>query len=270
MEIRPVGGRTTTDLVADKAFISCSGETPYNKEGLLQGHAIDSALSEAGLQQAEAAGRYLKDVRFSRVFVSDMLRAVQTAESILKHNSSCLGLQMVRDPLLKEKMSSNLPSFGIAEGRKVKELKEMAEAAGQTFPGFTPPNGETQEQVKQRVQEFLEKMLQQVGSERCRDGGQDGPLETCPVEGKPDNGLRDVPVHVLVVTHGALMCVAVRYFVEELGCCVPQGCDKAYMFSLSPNTGVCWFILTVKEEQQRFVLSGIRCVFVHRADHIKH
>ncbi|XP_054865290.1 probable fructose-2,6-bisphosphatase TIGAR A isoform X1 [Amphiprion ocellaris] len=184
-----------------------------------------------------------------------MLRAVQTAESILKHNSSCLGLQM---------------SFGIAEGRKVKELKEMAEAAGQTFPGFTPPNGETQEQVKQRVQEFLEKMLQQVGSERCRDGGQDGPLETCPVEGKPDNGLRDVPVHVLVVTHGALMCVAVRYFVEELGCCVPQGCDKAYMFSLSPNTGVCWFILTVKEEQQRFVLSGIRCVFVHRADHIKH
>uniref|UniRef100_A0AAQ5ZSA8 TP53 induced glycolysis regulatory phosphatase a n=1 Tax=Amphiprion ocellaris TaxID=80972 RepID=A0AAQ5ZSA8_AMPOC len=244
-------------------LIRCLGETPYNKEGLLQGHAIDSALSEAGLQQAEAAGRYLKDVRFSRVFVSDMLRAVQTAESILKHNSSCLDVE-------SSQWSVVFQSFGIAEGRKVKELKEMAEAAGQTFPGFTPPNGETQEQVKQRVQEFLEKMLQQVGSERCRDGGQDGPLETCPVEGKPDNGLRDVPVHVLVVTHGALMCVAVRYFVEELGCCVPQGCDKAYMFSLSPNTGVCWFILTVKEEQQRFVLSGIRCVFVHRADHIKH
>uniref|UniRef100_A0A3Q1I525 fructose-2,6-bisphosphate 2-phosphatase n=1 Tax=Acanthochromis polyacanthus TaxID=80966 RepID=A0A3Q1I525_9TELE len=244
------------------------GETPYNKEGLLQGQAIDSALSEAGQQQAEAAGRYLKDVRFSHVFVSDMLRAVQTAESILKHNSSCLGLQMVRDPLLREK------SFGIAEGKKVKELREMAEAAGQTFPGFTPPNGETQEQVKQRVQEFLEKMLQQVGSKRRsdggQDGGQDGPPETCPVEGKPDDGLKAVSVHALVVTHGALMCVAVRYFVEELHCCVPQGCDKAFMFSLSPNTGLCRFILTVKEEQERFVLSGIRCVFVHRADHVKH
>lgn len=41
------------------------------------GQAIDSALSEVGLQQAEAAGRYLKDVQFSNVFVSDMLRAQQ-------------------------------------------------------------------------------------------------------------------------------------------------------------------------------------------------
>lgn len=84
---------------------TCSGETPYNKEGLLQGRlcmrlqdllpymlsmckllylpvlyvgqAIDSPLSEIGLQQAEAAGHYLKDVQFSNVFVSDMLRAQQ-------------------------------------------------------------------------------------------------------------------------------------------------------------------------------------------------
>lgn len=41
------------------------------------GQAIDSPLSEIGLQQAEAAGRYLKDVKFSNVFVSDMLRAQQ-------------------------------------------------------------------------------------------------------------------------------------------------------------------------------------------------
>ncbi|XP_008304649.1 probable fructose-2,6-bisphosphatase TIGAR A [Stegastes partitus] len=244
------------------------GETPYNKEGLLQGQAIDSPLSEVGLQQAEAAGRYLKDVKFSNVFVSDMLRAVQTAETISKHNSSCLGLPMVRDPLLKEK------SFGIAEGKKVQDLREMAKAAGQTFPGFTPPNGETQEQVKQRFKEFLEKMLQQIGAEHWHHRGQDetscsAPPETSPVEGTADDGLRGVPVHALVVTHGAYMCVAVRYFVEELHCCLPQGCDKAHMFSLSPNTGLCRFILTVGEEQSRFVLSGIRCVFVHRADHVK-
>ncbi|TNN24805.1 putative fructose-2,6-bisphosphatase TIGAR A [Liparis tanakae] len=55
----------------------CSGETQYNKDGLLQGQAIDSSLSETGRQQAEAAGRYLQDVQFSNVFVSDMLRARQ-------------------------------------------------------------------------------------------------------------------------------------------------------------------------------------------------
>lgn len=42
-----------------------------------KGQAIDSRLSEIGQQQAEAAGQYLKDVKFSNVFVSDMLRAKQ-------------------------------------------------------------------------------------------------------------------------------------------------------------------------------------------------
>ena len=30
----------------------------------------------------------------------------------------------------------------------MQDVKEMAKAAGQSFPGFTPPNGETQEQVR--------------------------------------------------------------------------------------------------------------------------
>ncbi|XP_041795363.1 probable fructose-2,6-bisphosphatase TIGAR A [Chelmon rostratus] len=244
------------------------GETQYNKEGLLQGQAIDSPLSEIGLQQAEAAGCYLKDVRFTDVFVSDMLRAQQTAEKILKHNSSCSGLQTVCDPLLKEK------SFGIAEGGRVQDLRDMAEAAGQSFPGFTPPEGETQEQVKQRVKEFLEKMLQQIGAKHWHDRGEDetpvcASPEASPVEGKADDGVRGVPVHALVVTHGAYMCVAVRYFVEELDCSLPLGSDKTHMFSLSPNTGLCRFILTLRKEDTGFKLSGIRCVFVHRGDHVK-
>lgn len=232
------------------------------------GQAIDSPLSDMGLQQAEAAGRYLKDVKFTDVFVSDMLRARQTAEKIMKHNSSCSALQMACDPLLKEK------SFGIAEGGRVQDLRDMAKAAGQSFPGFTPPEGETQEQVKGRVKEFLEKMLQQIGAKHWQDRDEDKspscvPPEAPPVEGKADDGLGGVLVHALVVTHGAYMCVAVRYFVEELHCSLPPGSDTAHMFSLSPNTGLCRFILTVRKEDDRFKLSGIRCVFVHRGDHVK-
>ncbi|XP_061826201.1 probable fructose-2,6-bisphosphatase TIGAR A isoform X2 [Nerophis lumbriciformis] len=116
------------------------GETQFNKDGLLQGQAIDCPLSEVGLQQAADAGRYLKDVKFTNVFVSDMLRARQTAETIMKHNSSCLCLQLVCDPLLKEK------SFGMAEGQCLQDVKEMAKTAGQSFLDFTPPQGETREQ----------------------------------------------------------------------------------------------------------------------------
>ncbi|XP_030281291.1 putative fructose-2,6-bisphosphatase TIGAR A isoform X1 [Sparus aurata] len=242
------------------------GETRYNKEGLLQGQAIDCPLSETGLQQAEAAGCYLKDVTFSCVFVSDMLRAQQTAATIMKRNSSCSALQMVRDPLLKE------ISFGVAEGGRLQDVKEMAKAAGQSFPGFTPPGGETQEQVKERVKEFMEKMLQQIGTEHDRwedETSISAIPETSPVEGKADDGVRDIPIHALVVTHGAYMCVAVRYFVEELHCALPPGSDRAHMFSLSPNTGLCRFILTMRKEQDGFKVSRMSCVFIHRGDHVK-
>ncbi len=43
---------------------------------------------------------------------------------------------------------SFLQSFGIAEGGRVIEMKNMAKAAGQPLPEFTPPDGETMEQVK--------------------------------------------------------------------------------------------------------------------------
>ncbi|CAB1423450.1 unnamed protein product [Pleuronectes platessa] len=220
------------------------GETRYNKEGLLQGQAIDAPLSEVGLQQAEAAGRYLKDVEFSNVFVSDLLRARQTAETIMKHNSSCSSLQMALDPLLKE------ISFGVAEGET------------------TAGRGETPEQVKERVKEFMENTLQQLGAEHWHHSTE---VETCPsaVEGRADDGVGGVPVHALVVTHGAYMRVVVRYFVEELLCALPQGSDRAHVFSLSPNTGLCRFVLSVRKEENGFQLSGIRCVFVHRSDHVK-
>ncbi|CAN9498711.1 unnamed protein product [Ophioblennius macclurei] len=244
------------------------GETPYNKEGLLQGQAIDSPLSEVGLQQADAAGRYLKDVKFTNVFVSDMLRAKQTAEAIVKHNSSCATLLMACDPLLKER------SFGIAEGKPVKELREMAKAAGQSLPEFTAPGGETQEQVTERVRAFMGKMLQQVGVENLHDKGQEegtseAPDDALPAEGKADDGLGGVPLHALVVTHGAYMRVAMQYFVKEWRCGLPRDCDEAHMFSLSPNTGLCRFVLAVKREDGRFAPSRMRCVFAHRGDHVK-
>uniref|UniRef100_A0A8C6SVW4 TP53 induced glycolysis regulatory phosphatase a n=1 Tax=Neogobius melanostomus TaxID=47308 RepID=A0A8C6SVW4_9GOBI len=241
-------------------------ETIYNKKGILQGQAIDSPLSDTGFKQAEAAGHYLKEVKINSVYVSDMLRAQQTAETILKHSHSCSALPINLDYLLKER------SFGITEGRQMKELKELANTAGQSFLDFTPPGGETKEQVMERFKTFWEKLLQQIGDKHWdADSGSNLPLAQIqtPVEGKADDGLQDVPVHVLVVTHGAYMCEAVRYFLEELNCSIPLLSNKSHMLSLSPNTGLCRFIVTLEKENGRFRLAQIHCVFIHRVDHLK-
>lgn len=58
------------------------------------GQAIDSPLSETGLQQAEAAGRYLTDVTFSNVFSSDMLRAQQVRCGEASHGEQSLNVKM--------------------------------------------------------------------------------------------------------------------------------------------------------------------------------
>ncbi|KTG41833.1 hypothetical protein cypCar_00006534 [Cyprinus carpio] len=47
------------------------------------GQKIDSPLSEIGIHKSEAAGQYLRDVKFTNVFVSDMKRAKQVSRNIL-------------------------------------------------------------------------------------------------------------------------------------------------------------------------------------------
>ncbi|KAK2867155.1 hypothetical protein QQF64_022834 [Cirrhinus molitorella] len=243
------------------------GETQCNKDGLLQGQKIDSPLSEIGIRQSEAAGQYLKDVKFTNVFVSDMKRAKQTAEIIVRNNRTCHDIELVADPQLKER------SFGIAEGGRVIEMKNMAKAAGQPLPEFTPPEGETMEQVKVRIEDFLKAMFQRIANDH-QDKIQNGetfiPDETDRVPaGLPDDGVLNVPVHALVVGHGAYMSIAMKYFFEDLKCPLPRGLDPAQRYSICPNTGMCRFIITVKCSNVGHALSGMKCVFINRRDHIK-
>ncbi|NP_001139916.1 CL005 protein [Salmo salar] len=246
------------------------GETQYNKEKLLQGQWVDTSLSEPGLQQAEAAGMYLRELRFSNVFVSNLQRARQTAEIIMRNNVHSSGVEMVFDPLLRER------GFGIAEGRPKEDLKNMANRAGQSCRDYTPPGGETLEQVRLRCKKFLKSLYQHmvddhgcsgqssaaVGREaRTGAAGTDGPLP-----GLPGDGMEGVPLHALVVSHGAYIRVAVRHFVEDLQCSLPQGLKMSKVLSACPNTGISRFVLTVSPTESGRALFAVRCVFTNRKD----
>ena len=58
------------------------GETPWNVEGRLQGHA-DIDISEKGRQQAQKVAKRLADTPIDVAYSSDLARAWHTAEIIL-------------------------------------------------------------------------------------------------------------------------------------------------------------------------------------------
>nr|XP_023694377.1 fructose-2,6-bisphosphatase TIGAR isoform X1 [Paramormyrops kingsleyae] len=238
------------------------GETQYNKDKLLQGQGVDAPLSDTGMQQAEAAGRYLRQLKFTNVFVSDLQRARQTADIILRNNLHSSDVEIVSDPLLKER------SFGIAEGRPVEDLKNMARAAGLSCPEFTPPEGETPEQVKLRIKAFMETLVHRMAVEHCSNGQLGAELQGPPA-GLPDDGVRVLAPHALVVSHGAYMRVAVRYLVEDLHCGVPCDAKLSHVFSACPNTGMCRFVVTLPASKPHLPSAAIRCIFVNRKDHLK-
>ncbi|XP_038156120.1 fructose-2,6-bisphosphatase TIGAR B [Cyprinodon tularosa] len=240
------------------------GETQYNRDKLLQGQGVDMPLSETGVQQGEAVGKYLRDVKFSKVFVSNLQRAVQTAELILKNNTHCSGMEMVSEPLLRER------GFGVAEGRHKEDLKNMANAAGQSCRDYTPPGGETLDQVKLRFKNFLQvlfkEMLDMSGSSGQETpslalSAEDAAMASCDFQG--------ASAHVLVVSHGAYIRVAIRHLVEDLKCSLPAGAKTSQLFSPCPNTGISRFVITLSRTESGPVLSAARCLFTNRKDHLE-
>ncbi|XP_054480764.1 fructose-2,6-bisphosphatase TIGAR B [Anoplopoma fimbria] len=254
------------------------GETQYNRDKLLQGQGVDTPLSETGLEQGDAVGKYLKDNPFHNVFASNLQRAVQTAEIILKNNTHCSGTEVVLEPLLRER------SFGVAEGRHKDDLKNMANAAGQSCSDYTPPGGETLDQVRLRLKKFLKVLFKQMLDEHGRSGpdASAGASEAgdaangtaaaasdaAPVRSAGD-GLEGVPVHALVVGHGAYIRVAVKHLVEDLKSSLPAGVKMSQLLSPCPNTGVSRFIFTLSQSESGPVLSACRCIFTNRKDHLE-
>src|SRR5262252_2144935 len=88
------------------------GETAWNRERRYQGWT-DTPLSTAGLQQAEAAARELKEHPLVAVYSSPLQRARETAAII----ASVHGLDVVTDPAFKEL------GFGEWEGLTLDEAR---------------------------------------------------------------------------------------------------------------------------------------------------
>lgn len=245
------------------------GETRLNKEKILQGQGMDEPLSETGFKQAAAAGSFLNNVLFTHAFSSDLTRTKQTIHGILEKSKFCKGMTVKYDSRLRER------KYGVAEGKALSELRAMAKAEGKECPVFTPPGGETLDQVKVRGKDFFEFLCQLIlkeGSEK----GQLSPevpgdcLETSLAEifplGKNCSAefRAGLAASILVVSHGAYMRSLFGYFLTDLKGSLPATLNRSELSAVSPNTGISLFIVDLEEGAQ----PAVHCVCMNLRDHL--
>lgn len=135
-------------------YLTRHGQTEWNIEKRLQGRG-NSPLTQEGIKKAEELRERLESVDIDVIYTSPIERALHTAQ-ILKGNKdieviSCEGLMEM--------------SFGTYEGRRTEEIsRENPEwninliMEGNTT--MAAPEGENLAQVRQRVKEAMDDLLQ--------------------------------------------------------------------------------------------------------------
>lgn len=119
-----------------KLYVLRHGQTNYNKEGIFQGDK-DIELNEEGREQARITAEELKNIKFDKVYVSPLKRAVETAKIVTEN-------ELEIDDRLKER------SFGRLEGKKViPDYEERVEEF----------QIETIESLEKRVGSFLKEIF---------------------------------------------------------------------------------------------------------------
>jgi broad specificity phosphatase PhoE len=109
------------------------------------------SLTEKGKQDAAMAGRLLRNVKFDKVYTSDLIRTIQTQKIALPEVES-EALYMLREV-----------NVGNLLGRLVEDcVAEYGESyfANRDVTNFAPYGGESREMLQQRIRKFLTMMEQ--------------------------------------------------------------------------------------------------------------
>lgn len=154
------------------------GETEQNIKKTYYG-TMDVSLNEEGVNQSLKASRYLEGVIYDKIYCSERLRAIETAEIILRDREGSL----ILDSRINE------INFGIFEGKTYEEIKryypEEQTEWENDWKGFCPQGGESYVMFYERVKSFMEFIK----------------------EGAEEN--------ILIVTHGGVIRTVYAYILNE-------------------------------------------------------
>ena len=152
------------------------GQTEENVKSTYFG-ALECDLNNVGIEQAKSCGDLLRNIKFSRVYISERNRTLQTAKIIASHE------EFIKDSRINER------DFGSFEGKSYEEINalypEEVEKWNENWKEFSPPKGESFVKFYERVKAFMEH-LKELHEE-----------------------------NVLVVTHGGVIRAAYCYILDE-------------------------------------------------------
>lgn len=144
-----------------KLLIIRHGQTDANVSRQLQGSRLDQSLNEVGRSQAEAVLPLLQKEQVDAVYASHLKRAYETAEIITNH----LGLEVRPTQLISEKDFGELTSKTWDQAHQEFGNEQLRELDRAHAYDYRPYNGESVDQVKERIGIFLDQVQQRHPSQ---------------------------------------------------------------------------------------------------------
>jgi len=130
-----------------KIYFARHGRTNYNELDLCNSDpSVDVHITAEGTKQAEELANKLKNVSIDRIFVSELRRTQQTAAIVSQFHQMVIEVE----PLLNDHRSGY-------EGKSASLLMEAMDGAENKWT-VRFNDGESIEDMKQRIAEFLDKL----------------------------------------------------------------------------------------------------------------
>lgn len=127
-----------------RVYVIRHGESETNREKRWTGW-LDVPLTQQGRADARKAGEFLKNIRFDRVYASDLGRAVETASIAVP------GCKYEVSPLLREINVGSLANTDLSV--LTQEQRERIKACG-----YAEFGGETEQEFYRRIHQFTKEL----------------------------------------------------------------------------------------------------------------
>lgn len=131
------------------------GVTIGNQQRIVQGH-LDGKLTSEGKKQATKAAIWLKEEDIAIIYVSDLARAIDTADIISNHhpNADIITTEQIRER-----------NWGVFEGRPYDDVSKALQSTNIPIEEFKPKDGESRQDLIDRGNMFFDKLVEKHQNE---------------------------------------------------------------------------------------------------------